>query len=418
MARDDIRVNKAREDKAVNGLVDNLIATGGFNVIFPLPDQLFQGLQQLIQADIEDGEEARRNRGQSSEFESEDEKSIYTEQLTQCVWQHFYQHRAEKFRFALVELIHESLGFSWSIHRERSGFGVEEINEARPTMSDLQQNVLRHSLRRLRSLPVRKERETESAENDSQLHPFLRAAYEIQNNLSVWTYNHVRVYELLREALYTASTTNGHSAEDADDLSHGLANEMAELIWENVEESVGLMIKVMLSVMTVVALPSFAQQNAIDDPEIEEHKHSAGKLKEKIIDPLIDAWLKNFLPLLRTPGGSQPLAQVSDDDCIEYVRRYGKLLPILQEASTVYKEITTEEGRVDYHREEALTEIRMRYSAQLTEDVIRHIPHDFPSTIALFAASKGLNMQGYSKRKLQDFRKRGRDLLKKEVGTS
>lgn len=415
MARNEVRVNKAREDQAVNVLVEQLIASGGFNVIFPAPNQLFHGLLELILREIEDGEETPKSNEQSSQFDSETKKGIYAEQRTQCVWDYFHQYKADKFRLALTELIHEALRFSWPIHRERCGFGEDEINDARPTMADLQQNVLRRSLCRLRSLPVRKERETEFLENDPQADPILRAAYEIQNNFSLWTYDHVRLYELLREGIHAAYIENGHTAEDASDLSHLLANEMAELIWEHVGEAVGVMVKILINIMVTFALPSLARQYEISDSEIAGHKHSVGRLKEEIINPLIDTWLESFLPLLRSAGGSQPIVDVSDDDCKEYARRYKKLHSIIQEASRTYKEAFADAEGFGQNKELALAEVRRRHSSELGEDIILQIPERHPSQIALFAASKGLSMHGYRSRKLEAFRKRGLALLREEA---
>lgn len=315
MSNQTYRVNKTREDKAVDELVATLIAAGGYNVVFSLPDLLFHGLQRLICAQIEDGEEILREQGATPDsFQPEEEKRIYIEHLTQCAWQYFHEQKAEKFRVALIELIHESIYFSDAIYAERCGLDEKEVNEARPTFADIQQNVLRRSIQRLRELPMRGETGMELAENDPRTHPIYRANYEVLNNLMLWTYNPVRVYEHLREALRLGYEEKGRSPEEANYNAHAFAREMAELVRENIGTAVGTMVRIMFGLVWTVAAPLWAQRHNVEDPEIEGHKTSAGKFKDQFATKMIDDWLKEFLPLLRGSGRSLKDAESTESE--------------------------------------------------------------------------------------------------------
>lgn len=245
----------------------------------------------------------------------------------------------------------------------------------------------------------------ESAESEPNTDPLLRATYEIQNNLVIWAYDHVRLYEHLKEALTLAYQKKGIS--DTDDLAHGLAAEMAELIWDNIGEALGVMVRIMIGLAESIALPSFAERHGIKDRQIKEHKKPLSDIKKELIDPLIGAWAESLTPFLKTAGGSEPVANVSDDDCLEFVQRYDQLLTVLKEASDCYKECAS--GWGDTESVSPLDEVRHRFSSRLPEGLIVQISSMSPSEIALLAASKGLSMQGYKKRALENFRKRGRE---------
>lgn len=305
MARGEIRVNKGREDQEIEEAVAGFIASGSFQVKLPARS-LFEAFVRFLKAQQEDFEEQLLNRDAPPEaFLSDDEKHIRIEQLAQCAFDYCATQMGEKFRAAFIELIRESLIFSDSIWLERCGAGEEQINDARPSLADFQHNVLRFSLQRARSLPVR---EPDRSENDEKLQPLLRATYEIINNLVSHSYDHVRVYEFLRQAAQQAIEKQDakqgvtRDAEEVDALSHVAAREMAELIWEHIDSGVGLGIRLMLSLASAVAVPSFAQQHGIAESEVREQMTSVTDFKEEIGIPLLDDWLKTFSPLFSRVG--------------------------------------------------------------------------------------------------------------------
>lgn len=337
MSNGTYRVNKTREDKAVDELVATLIAAGGYNVVFHLPDLLFHGLQSLICAQIEDGEEILQEQGATPDsFQPEEEKRIYIEQLTQCAWQYFHEQKAEKFRVALIELIHESIYFSYAIHAERCGLDEKQVNGARPTFAEIQQNVLRRSIQRLRGLPMRRETGMELAENAMRANPIHRAHYEVLNNIMLWTYDDVHVYEHLREVLRLSYEKKGRSPEEANDNAHALAREMAELVWENIGVAIGTMVRIMFGLVWTVAVPMLAKRHNVEDPEIEGHKTSAGAFKGQIVTAMIDNWLKEFLPLLKG-SGRPPKGAESTQSEREQFRRHviDAMLRVLDEPEKI-----------------------------------------------------------------------------------
>lgn len=292
MAHNEIRVKKSREDEAVDNLANRLTELGGCKFLFP-PKELFAGLQQLIHNQLNDIEEACRLQGKSaSDYlpEDESEKVIYAEQLTQCAWQHFYEQAPAKFQGALAELIQESLPFAYPIYRERSGFSEEKINESRPDLADLQQNVLRRSILRLKGLRYRKREGVDGEENNEALSPFGRASAEIYNNLAFWTYDHVRIHELLRPYIYSMMAEAG-GYNDPDHSSHLAAEDAAEFIWDNIDGAMQTMIYILVEYSMLLATPSLKQRNSkmFTPKQLREGQPSASDLK-KIASRWLDPW--------------------------------------------------------------------------------------------------------------------------------
>lgn len=307
MGFNEIRVRKAREDQSVDELVNKLDDLGGCKFLFP-PNELFLGLQELLRSQLEDVEEACRAQDcPASDFfpEDDNERASYVEHLTQCAWQHFHQQAPEKFRVALAELIQESLIFAYPIYRQRCGFGEVEINDSRPSLADLQNNVLRRSILRLKSLPYQKREGVDGEENNEALRPNLRASAEIHNHLAYWTYDHVRVYELLRPYI-RSFMEKAKGYDDPSHSSHLAANDAAEFIWDNIDGAMQAMTFILVEYSIRLATASLKQRHPamLTPAQMRANLPSASDL-QKIAAQWLDLW-HNSLTVKLSKRGRTP----------------------------------------------------------------------------------------------------------------
>ena len=302
----EIRVKKSREDRAVDELVNKLDDLGGCKFLFP-PNALFFGLQELIRGQLKDVEEACRAQDRpASQFfpEDENERASNIEHLTQCAWQHFQEQAPEKFRVALAELIQESLFFAHPIYRQRCGFGEAEVNDSRPSLADLQNNVLRRSILRLKSLPYQKREGIDDEENNEELWPILRASAEIYNHLAFWTYDHVRVFEFLQPYIRSLmEEVEGY--DDPSHSSHLAANDAAEFIWDNIDGAMQAMASTLVEYSIRLATPSLKQRHLamFTAAQMRANLPSASDLK-KIAARWLDLWHNSLTVKLSKRGRS------------------------------------------------------------------------------------------------------------------
>lgn len=331
MAHNEIRVNKSRDDKAVDNLVKSLDDLGGCKFLFP-PEALSKGFRELIAAEQKDFAEARQEQGLPLNYTLDsDEQKLFEERLTQCAWQHFNEQSSEKLRVTLAELIHESLGFAESIYCERLGASEEQINEARPSLADLQQNVLRRSILHLRKLPYRRSSE-DADENNEALFPLTRACAEIFNHLAFWTYDHVRVAHLFKDTFFPIVKDHSEPNKEATFF----ANEAAEFVWDNIDGGIQTMINILVAFAMKLAKASAIQRHRhlVPQTEVKKFEFSSSDL-EGVVKVLLRPWFEILSVKLEKKAGrkpkEQPVSEITkfEDQVIE------KMLEILDEPEAI-----------------------------------------------------------------------------------
>lgn len=409
MAHNEIRVNNSREGNAVDNLVKSLDDLGGCKFRFP-PEALAKGFRELIAAEEKDFAEARQEKGLPLNYTLDsDEQKLYEERLTQCAWQHFNEQSPEKLRVTLAELIHESLCFAESIYGERIGASEEQINEARPSLEILHQNVLRRSILRLRKLQYRGSSE-EADKNNAALFPLNRAHEEIFNHLAFWTYDHDLVRRLFKETILLKVKDQSY----ADEKAGFFANEAAEIVWDNIDGGMEAASKMLVMFAYQLSEVSAVQrhEHLIPPNEAKEYGITLSEL-EDIAKLSLKPWLKNLSVKLKGRGGSDPVVDLTDEDLISFAQKYKELLPIIQDACSLYKS-ELNEGYWDQAVEgdgSPIDSVRERFKEQLSDEVIKQIDSKLPEDIALFEAARDSKLQGYKKRSLETFRAHGNALL-------
>jgi hypothetical protein len=291
MARNDIRIRNHRERADIERLTQQLITSDGIGFMYH-SQPLINAFSELIDAELIDfDEQETRLYGAPRHNFTSEERRIQINRASDCALAHFNHYAPDKFRTALIELISESLAFADSIYQQRCGADEAQINQARPTAADLQQNVLWWSIQRQRHLPLqRKEDDSEWAETNAELQPMIRAVYEILNNLVIWAYDHARMQDLLREAIRPMVG----KYDQPDTAAHNLANEAAELIWENIDGAAQMMSSTLVTCCQMLVFQSLEQQHNDTHPEDPiriPSPISATRLKE-IAAPFLDSWFE------------------------------------------------------------------------------------------------------------------------------
>lgn len=320
------RVNKTRQDQLIEEMVDRIISPESFVRDLP-PEQIIDALIRLELEALRDYQEILdRREAPLDSYPDPADMWKRANHLGQCAWEHFRQNAAEKFRLSLVELVNESLGFAESIYVEHSGGSKQEIEEARPTPADIQQNVLRHSVIRLNQLPLRRESNdwqyAELGETPSQIH--LQAARLIFKDLALWSYDHSSVCLLIQKMI--RSYTAKH--EDPDGEAKLWGDETAELMWEHIDGAV----QTALLVLSTWAL-LLSKQSAVRRYEVEIEPGEAKQLqapKEKlkeIANELVGIWIDG-LPF-EWRGRGRP-AKTSAEITVEAARLLAELRSIAQ----------------------------------------------------------------------------------------
>lgn len=310
MEFDKTPVDKQRNDKEIKRLVDRLIEAGAFKSEI-LARPLLEGLQRLVEGQINDAE--TQAPGTESEVRWLDgEKETRIERLSHCAWQHFNEHFHEKMNIALIELIQESLTFAHPIFLKRSGLSEEEINQASPSRADLEQNVLRWSILRLRNVPYRRRAGNDGAENDATLLPIMRASAEIYNHLGLWTYDHVEVFKSLQSHfLSEIEDASGLNDPAAVKFSHVAARQSADFIWDNIDGAMQTMVSILIQYARLLGMASFEQRHPTIFSLASRLRAlpSATTLKD-IAAPHLDQWFNTFTVKLRqqgrVPSGTKP----------------------------------------------------------------------------------------------------------------
>lgn len=290
MGFNEIRVNKARNDREIEEIVDRLIQSGEFNPLL-LVRPVLTGFKHLKRGALNDYEQTLTEQDAPSEmFWQESEKEARIEQLAHCATEHFQSHYIEKLRIALIELMHESMAFAHPILLKDCEAGEKEIEDAKPLLADLQQNVLRQSILRLKNLPYRKREGVDGEENNEALTQLSRTSAEIYNHMAFWAYDHVRVYQFLRQDIRSIMEDIGRY-DDPDYSSHLAANDAAEFIWDNIDGAMQTMTYILVEYSMLLATPSLKQRNPkmFTRRKLRENQPSASDLK-KIAARWLDPW--------------------------------------------------------------------------------------------------------------------------------
>ena len=284
------RVSKTRQDQLVDKLADQLMTPDSF--IRDLSPELMQEAFRLLakdaleehQGNLEKLNAAPEERMAAAELE------LRAQQLSECAWAHFAREAQTRFRLALVELMHESLGFMDAIYAERCGKTDEEIREARPTLEEIEHNVLRHALVRLHKLPI--QHEPTSWHNDDVFADAenlqLKVARLIFKDLSLWSYDYTGTARLFQQLIRPFLAEH----ESPDDEAALWANESAEVVWEHIGGATQIMLLILVNWALLLSKHSAVkrQEVELDLRQAKQIQPSKEQLK-KIADTFIGLWL-------------------------------------------------------------------------------------------------------------------------------
>jgi hypothetical protein len=301
MSRDELRVRNHSEREDIKNLTEKIIASHGFGVVYQ-SEPIISAFAELMKATMDDFDEqtTRRNGTPINDF-TPTERNNQINLASRCAFSYFNENVPNKFQTAFMELISESLAFADSVYVQKSGGDEKQIDKARPTSTDLQQNVLWWSIQRQRRLSTRRRvYSSEWIEADPEIQPLNRAVYEIFNNLVLWVYDHVHMQDLLRQSIRPMVS----KYDDPDSAAFNLANEAAELIWENIDGAAQMMSSVLVVFCHMLAFQSIEQQHNVEYPDDQIQVRapiSATKLKE-ISAPFLDSWFEVMSVKLNKPG--------------------------------------------------------------------------------------------------------------------
>ena len=334
MAHNEIRVNKSREDEAIDTLVKSLDDLGGCKFLFP-PDALQKRLRELIVAELNDAEETFKNQEQYvgitfSEIAAN--RASYEAHLTECVSSYFHEHAHEKFQVALAELIQESLAFAHPIYRAKCGASKEEINEGSPKLADLQQNVLRRSILRLNNLPYRRHAENDIDVSNEALSPLNRASAEIFNHLAFWTYDHVRVAHLFKDTILPSVKDHDRPNEEAEFY----AKEAAEIVWDNIDGAMQAMVNILTVFAYELAKASAMQRHRhlVPRSEAKKYNFSPSDLEHRA-NYFLRSWFNILTVKLEKTAGRKPTEPKESESEAFKDRVIEKMLEILDESEAI-----------------------------------------------------------------------------------
>ena len=149
--------------------------------------------------------------------------------------------------------------------------------------------------------------------------------------------------------------------------------------------------------------------------EKKKHELRASDLK-RIANPALQSWFKVLSIALKSRGGSEPVVEITDDDCLQYAQTYQNLLSVIREADSFYKQ---EKSIGHWENSGEVTDsVRKKFRSRLSDAVIGQIGGATPEKIALFEASRTTRLQKYNIRKLEECRARGHKLLQTAEGKS
>jgi hypothetical protein len=417
MRQDEFRVDKTRQDAAIDEIVKQFIESGQYNIAIH-PHFLLESFKKLFVQSSEDyaGILGRRQSPPEA-YPTPAEKEAFASDLALCAWQHFKEQRAEKFKVALIELISESFAFAESIYAERSGAGEAEIKAARPSSFDLEQNVLRHSIQRLKNLPVSDPPEPEHDADD----PWSRLFEVIMSDVPLRTYDYAKARECLKD-IFLEQTT---SFDDPDAASSEYGAEASEFLWENIhrgfQHGLGALIW-----QAIRLAPQFARESRgitvsdvlRDESVPRETKESILLTKTRLLEDLSKLtrpWVDSMKLPLRGRS-NMPVVHEPKNKFVAFAELCDELHPILKDAKKHWRKHKLQESGDGVRR----LKKNFPQLERVPDALLRRIADQEPARAARACAAKLVFEdwgQVQSDSELHNHYRKGKALLSEEISS-